>query len=231
MPSGATTWLPSEPPSRPRRCISSLAGTAARHGPRPAHGRPAEPRGHVPAPDQLWPIKFDGKGTQSMLRPTGPRTMTSPCCRTRSATGASFWRNPQSAFFTFVFPVVIITIFGGLSATVAGVRTSTACRPSSATCLLSPRSGGGLVLQPAGDHGDAPPGDGFFKRVRATPLPAWATSSDCSRTASWSAPWTSPHRRHRQPLRNAVPHPLGRDSSRTGARRRQLLRLASPWHP
>ena len=26
----------------------------------------------------------------------------------------SFWRNPQSAFFTFVFPVVIITIFGAL---------------------------------------------------------------------------------------------------------------------
>ena len=27
----------------------------------------------------------------------------------------SFWRNPQSAFFTFVFPVVIITLFGALS--------------------------------------------------------------------------------------------------------------------
>jgi len=26
----------------------------------------------------------------------------------------SFWRNPQSAFFTFVFPVVIITLFGAL---------------------------------------------------------------------------------------------------------------------
>ena len=26
----------------------------------------------------------------------------------------SFWRNPQSAFFTFVFPVVLITIFGAL---------------------------------------------------------------------------------------------------------------------
>ena len=25
----------------------------------------------------------------------------------------SFWRNPQSAFFTFLFPVVIIAIFGG----------------------------------------------------------------------------------------------------------------------
>ena len=26
----------------------------------------------------------------------------------------SFWRNPQSAFFTFVFPVVIITLFGAM---------------------------------------------------------------------------------------------------------------------
>src|SRR5580704_8545956 len=26
----------------------------------------------------------------------------------------SFWRNPQSAFFTFVFPVVIIVLFAGL---------------------------------------------------------------------------------------------------------------------
>ncbi len=26
----------------------------------------------------------------------------------------SFWRNPQSAFFTFVFPVVLIAIFGAL---------------------------------------------------------------------------------------------------------------------
>jgi hypothetical protein len=26
----------------------------------------------------------------------------------------SFWRNPQSTFFTFVFPVVIIVIFGAL---------------------------------------------------------------------------------------------------------------------
>ena len=26
----------------------------------------------------------------------------------------SFWRNPQSAFFTFVFPVVLISIFGAL---------------------------------------------------------------------------------------------------------------------
>src|SRR5580704_13357450 len=26
----------------------------------------------------------------------------------------SFWRNPQSAFFTFLFPVVLIAIFGAL---------------------------------------------------------------------------------------------------------------------
>ena len=26
----------------------------------------------------------------------------------------SFWRNPQSAFFTFMFPVLIIVIFGAV---------------------------------------------------------------------------------------------------------------------
>ena len=53
----------------------------------------------------------------------------------------SFWRNPQSAFFTFVFPVVIIVLFGALF---HGVGRSSyfysGPQPCSTTCPRSPRS-------------------------------------------------------------------------------------------
>ena len=87
----------------------------------------------------------------------------------------SFWRNPQSAFFTFVFPVVIITLFGalfgsvgrssyfyGLSAlqyyvpTIAAVSVLGACYSQLAIVLSTRRQ------------------NGILKRIRATPLPAWA---------------------------------------------------------
>src|ERR1700735_368941 len=85
----------------------------------------------------------------------------------------SFWRNPQSAFFTFVFPVVIITLFGalfhgvgrssyfyGLSAlqyyvpTIAAVSVVGACYRQLAIVLSTRRA------------------SGILTRVRATPLPA-----------------------------------------------------------
>jgi ABC-2 type transport system permease protein len=87
----------------------------------------------------------------------------------------SFWRNPQSAFFTFVFPVVIITIFGalfgsggrssyfyGLSPlayyvpTIAALSVLGSCYSQLAIVLAMRRQ------------------DGQLKRTRATPLPAWA---------------------------------------------------------
>ncbi len=87
----------------------------------------------------------------------------------------SFWRNPQSAFFTFVFPVVIITGFGvlfhgsrgssyfyGVSAlqyyvpTIAALSVLGSCYSQLAIVLAQRRQ------------------NGILKRVRATPLPAWA---------------------------------------------------------
>ncbi|HEY1323669.1 MAG TPA: ABC transporter permease [Streptosporangiaceae bacterium] len=87
----------------------------------------------------------------------------------------SFWRNPQSAFFTFVFPVVVITIFGALMSgggrtsyfyglspmeyyvsTIAAVSVLGACYSQLAIVLSGRRQ------------------NGILKRVRATPLPAWA---------------------------------------------------------
>jgi ABC-2 type transport system permease protein len=87
----------------------------------------------------------------------------------------SFWRNRQSAFFTFVFPVVTITVFGamlgggsggdsyfdGLSplqyyvSTVAALSVLGSCYSQLAIVLAMRRQ------------------DGILKRVRATPLPAW----------------------------------------------------------
>jgi ABC-2 type transport system permease protein len=85
----------------------------------------------------------------------------------------SFWRNPQSAFFTFVFPVVIILIFGavfngdgnnsfffGLSgmqyytSTITAVSVLGACYSQLAIVLAMRRHAG------------------ILKRLHATPLPA-----------------------------------------------------------
>jgi ABC-2 type transport system permease protein len=87
----------------------------------------------------------------------------------------SFWRNPQSAIFTFVFPVVFVAIigalfggvdrssyFGGLSAlqyyvpTIAALSVLGSCYGQLAVALAARRQ------------------NGILKRVRATPLPAWA---------------------------------------------------------
>jgi len=84
----------------------------------------------------------------------------------------SFWRNPQSAFFTFVFPVLIFVIFGAVfgnkadrgfggisplqyySATIAALSVMGACYSQLAVMLAFRRQTGAL------------------KRLRATPLPA-----------------------------------------------------------
>lgn len=87
----------------------------------------------------------------------------------------SFWRNPQSAFFTFVFPVVVMAVFGGLFrgigksdfyfgrsalqyyvSTVAAVSVLGSCYSQLAIVLATRRQ------------------NGILKRVRATPLPASA---------------------------------------------------------
>jgi len=87
----------------------------------------------------------------------------------------SFWRNPQSAVFTFVFPVLFVAImgalfgsvgkssyFGGLSAlqyyvpTIAALSVLGSCYGQLAVALAARRQAG------------------ILKRIRATPLPTWA---------------------------------------------------------
>jgi ABC-2 type transport system permease protein len=87
----------------------------------------------------------------------------------------SFWRNPQAAIFTFVFPVMFVTLmgalfggvghssyFGGLSALQYYVPTI------AALCVLGSCYGQLAVALAARRR------SGMLKRIRATPLPAWA---------------------------------------------------------
>ena len=138
----------------------------------------------------------------------------------------SFWRNPQSAVFTFVFPVVFIAIMGalfggagrspyfdGLTAlqyyvpTIAALSVLGSCYGQLAVALAARRQ------------------NGILKRVRATPLPAWAYFAgllahcvlvsvvDIALIVAVGAA-----------VRRAVAVTLARDRAHAGARRGQLLR-------
>ena len=87
----------------------------------------------------------------------------------------SFWRNPQSAVFTFVFPVVFVTLMGALF---GGVGKSAYFGGLSALQYYVPTIGASCVLGSC--YGQLAVAlsirrqNGILKRVRATPLPAWA---------------------------------------------------------
>jgi ABC-2 type transport system permease protein len=87
----------------------------------------------------------------------------------------SFWRNPQSAIFTFVFPVLFVTIMGALFGT-RGPRSSfdglpvlEYYIPTIAAMSVLGSCYGQLAVALAARRQN-----GILKRVRATPLPAWA---------------------------------------------------------
>jgi ABC-2 type transport system permease protein len=86
----------------------------------------------------------------------------------------SFWRNPQSAFFTFVFPVVIIAVFGALmrgdgrSSYFYGLSPMAYYVPTIAAVSVLGSCYSQLAIVLAGRRQS-----GILKRVRATPLPAW----------------------------------------------------------
>ncbi len=87
----------------------------------------------------------------------------------------SFWRNPQSAVFTFAFPVLFVIIMGALF---GGVAKSSYFGGLSALQYYVPTIGALSVLGSC--YGQlavalaARRQNGILKRVRATPLPAWA---------------------------------------------------------
>ena len=151
-------------------------GAAARHSARPAQGQPAQPGRGLPELDRQRHSRTHAGREHPVsiaTHPTSRRGLGLLWHQVRYEQ-LSFWRNPQSAFFTFVFPVVIITIFGalfrggsgssyfyGLSAlqyyvpTIAALSVLSSCYSQIAIVLAQRRQ------------------DGILKRVRATPLPAW----------------------------------------------------------
>jgi ABC-2 type transport system permease protein len=87
----------------------------------------------------------------------------------------SFWRNPQSVIFTFVFPVLFVTIMGALfgsmgrSAYFGGLSAMQYYIPTIAALCVLGSCYGQLAIALAARRQN-----GTLKRVRATPLPAWA---------------------------------------------------------
>ena len=90
-------------------------------------------------------------------------------------TNAAFWRNPASAFFTFAFPLMFLVIFTGLfgndNITVAGreISVSTFYVSAIATFSIITATYTNLAINVAFTR-DA----GVLKRIRGSPLPAWA---------------------------------------------------------
>jgi ABC-2 type transport system permease protein len=87
----------------------------------------------------------------------------------------SFWRNPQSAVFTFIFPVVFVAIMGALfggagrSSYFGGVSALQYYVPTIAALSVLGSCYGQLAVALAARRQN-----GVLKRARATPLPAWA---------------------------------------------------------
>jgi ABC-2 type transport system permease protein len=111
--------------------------------------------------------------------------ITSPRARRRSNLGLlvhqigyeqlSFWRNPQNAIFTFVFPVLFVAIMGALFGSVgkssyfAGLSALQYYVPTIAALSVLGSCYGQLAVGLSFRRQT-----GVLKRTRATPLPAWA---------------------------------------------------------
>ncbi len=75
-----------------------------------------------------------------------------------------FWRNPASAFFTFVFPLMFLFIFNGLK-----IGPSEFFVPSIAAFSVITATYTNLAMTVTFLRDE-----GILKRLRGTPLPAWA---------------------------------------------------------
>ena len=140
----------------------------------------------------------------------------------------SFWRNPQSAVFTFIFPVVFVVImgalfggsgkssyFGGLSAlqyyvpTIGVLSVLGSCYGQLAVALAARRQAGYTQADP----GHAAARVGLLRRA-ARPLRAGERGRHRA------------HRHHGPAVRGAAPDALARDHADPGARGR---RASAPW--
>jgi ABC-2 type transport system permease protein len=90
-------------------------------------------------------------------------------------TNLTFWRNPASAFFTFVFPLLFLVIFTALlgegETTIGGIAYDNATYyvASMATFGVISACYTNIAIQLVFTREE-----GVLKRVRGTPLPSWA---------------------------------------------------------
>jgi ABC-2 type transport system permease protein len=84
-----------------------------------------------------------------------------------------FWRNPASVFFTVMLPLIFLfifaTIFGNDEVETLGVKTTTYYVPAIITLAVISATTQSLAINLVEDREG-----GTLKRVRGTPLPAWA---------------------------------------------------------
>ena len=86
----------------------------------------------------------------------------------------SFWRNPQSRFFTLLFPIIFLVIFstviGGTTTTATGakIKVSVYYVPGIATLAIIAASFVNLAVSIVAQRES-----GILKRRRATPVSAW----------------------------------------------------------
>ena len=85
----------------------------------------------------------------------------------------TFWRSPASVFFTVMFPLLFLVIFNGLFGNddidALGIPVSTYYVPGIITLAVVSATTQSLAINLTADR-EA----GRLKRIRATPLPAWA---------------------------------------------------------
>src|SRR5437773_1629110 len=89
-------------------------------------------------------------------------------------TNKAFWRNPASAFFTFVFPLMFLVIFtalfGGTQDTLFGtIKSSNYYIPAIATFSIITATYTNLAISVTFLRDG-----GILKRIRGTPLPGWS---------------------------------------------------------
>lgn len=83
----------------------------------------------------------------------------------------TFWRNPQSAFFTFALPIVLLIVFGLIE---SGSTLPDAPETATITLMIPGFLAFGLVIAAYGNLAGTIAtlrADGVLKRIRATPLP------------------------------------------------------------
>jgi ABC-2 type transport system permease protein len=83
----------------------------------------------------------------------------------------AFWRNPAAAFFTFAFPLIFMVIFNVLfgGETQGGVRASDFFTPTLIVFSVITATYTNLAMGVTYSRDR-----GILKRIRGTPLPAWA---------------------------------------------------------